>query len=104
MKNKEFNGFASEAQYEAVFNAVKSAIVEFDSLDYFAVYGDVDGRYHHHRGSIDVQLGTGLNLTIEYDGSIQNIECDYPFNMFEVDMIQGLYEEADNILAVYNQY
>ena len=98
MKNKEFNGFASEAQYEAAFNAVKNAIVEFDSLDYFAVYGNPDNR------TIDVQAGSGLNFTIDYDGSIQNIECDYPFNMFEVEMIQDIYENAESILAVYEQY
>ena len=85
MTNQKYNGFASEEQYEAAFNAVKDAIVEFDSFDCFAVYGDPDNR------TIDVQAGSGLNLTIDYDGSIQNIECDYPFNMFEVEMIQGLY-------------
>lgn len=96
MTNQKYNGFASEEQYEAAFNAVKDAIVEFDSLDCFAVYGDPDNR------TIDVQAGSGLNLTIDYDGSIQNIECDYPFNMFEVEMIQGLYECSNEILSVFD--
>lgn len=98
MKNKEFNGFATEEQYVAVFNAVKSAIVNFDDLDYFAVYGYPDTT------DIDVQIGTGLSLCICEDGSIQDIECDYPFNMFEVEMIQDIYENAESILAVYEQY
>lgn len=98
MKNKNFNGFASEEQYEAVFNAVKSAIVNFDCLDYFAVY--YDDRYDE----ISVQLGEGLSLSIYSDGSIQDIECDYPFNMFEVEMIQEIYEDTESILAVCEQY
>lgn len=98
MKNREYNGFASEAQYEAVFNAVKSAIVNFDDLDYFAVY--YDDRY----GEISVQLGEGLSLSIYSDGSIQDIECDYNFNMFEVEMIQDIYESTEEILAVCEQY
>lgn len=53
------NGFASEAQYEAVFNAVKKAVVEYDSLDYFAVY--------YWDEQISVQLGTGLSLAIMHD-------------------------------------
>lgn len=96
MENKEYNGFASEAQYEAVFNAVKKAIVEFDSLDYFAVY------YWDER--ISVQLGTGLSLVIQYDHTIQEIECDYPFNMFEVEMIEGIYECTDDIWTAFEQY
>ena len=92
MKNKNFNGFASEAQYEAVFNAVKSAIVNFDVLDYFAVYGD--------SGIISVVLGSGLSLNI-YDGTINDINCDYEFNMFEVEMIQDLYEDVEFIEAAY---
>lgn len=94
MKNKEFNGFASEAQYEAVFNAVKNAITNFDVLDYFAVYGYDD------RAEIEVQLGEGLSLSI-YDGTVNDIECDYPFNMFEVEMIQDLYEDVEYIERVY---
>lgn len=94
MKNKNFNGFASEEQYEAVFNAVKSAIVNFDCLDYFAVYGYDD------RAEIEVQLGEGLSLSI-YDGSVYDIDCDYEFNMFEVEMIQDLYEDAEYIERVY---
>lgn len=95
MKNKNFNGFASEEQYEAVFNAVKSAIVNFDCLDYFAVY------YDDRSDEISVQLGTGLSLVIENDYSIQEIECDYPFKMFEVEMIQDLYEDVELIEAAY---
>ena len=98
MKNKEFNGFASEAQYEAVKKAIEDAVVYSSDIDYFEVY------YDDRTDEISVQLGEGLCLSIIYDGSIEDIECDYPFNMFEVEMIQDIYENVEGILAVCEQY
>lgn len=101
MEQKKYNGFASEAQYEAVKKAVNDAVVYSSDLD-----AEIDVKLNDYGDdiySIDVDFD-GLRLTICDDGSINDIECDYAFNMFEVEMIQDIYENVEGILAVCEQY
>lgn len=101
MENTKFNGFASEAQYEAVKKAVYDAVVYSSDLDE-EIDVSLDSRKFYY--SIDVDFNDGLKLSIMNDGSIQDIECDRPFNMFEVEMIQDIAESIEEILDVYEQY
>ena len=94
MENTKFNGFASEEQYLAVKKAVNDAVVYSSDLD-----NEIEVSFD---GSIDVDFD-GLKLSI-FDGTVQDIECDYAFNMFEVEMIQDIYENVEGIMAVYEQY
>lgn len=101
MENKKFNGFVSEEQYEAVKKAVNDAVVYSSDLDN-EIEVSLDSCEFSY--SIDVDFQDGLKLSIMDDASIQDIECDYAFNMFEVEMIQDIYENVEGILAVCEQY
>jgi hypothetical protein len=91
MEKRNYNGFASEAQYEAVKNAVKNAIVNYDVLATFMVTFE-DKRINVYADGLSFDIDTT-------EETINNIECEYPMGMFEVDMVQEVYERMDDIMT-----
>ena len=89
MKNKEFNGFASEAQYEAVKNAVNECVGR----------SDIEVTFDDFEHTINVD-GVDYTFTIRMD-YMRKIMI-YTSTYF--DEVMTIYKNIANIWAVCEQY
>ena len=96
MENKNYNGFASEAQYLAVRKEVSDAVAIFREVeDEFEVYGNTEFC------TIDIIFWGWLHITL-CGGEIAEIEVgDIPFNMYEVEMIEAINDSVEDIYEAY---
>lgn len=85
------NGFVSNEQYNDVYKAVaQAAIVDFTEVE------DLDVKYD----GFDYIIVTmdGLEFDIDFsDETIKNITCDYPMSMFEITLINNVYNNINKI-------
>lgn len=97
MKNKNFNGFASEAQYEAVFDAIKK-LVYYEDYETFMVSRDDEGEIKIFLDDIEITLGI-------YEDSMR-VYCDREMCTNEIDDISCIYRNCSKIcdyVAYYDE-
>ena len=96
MTNKNYNGFASEAQYEAVKKAVAGKLTCKWSKDEYDVYGD-DRMY----GCIRIEIGDAT-IDLYYDGSIE-LTADH-ISRAELEDITDVVNGVDDIFDALDKY
>ena len=87
MKNTKYNGFASEAQYEAVFDAIKK-LVYYDDYETFMVSRD-DNEIKIFLDDIEITLGI-------YEDSMR-VYCDREMGINEIEDISDIYLKHNKI-------
>lgn len=98
MTNKDYNGFASKEQYLAVKKEIENAITNLDDLGTFMVTYDEDSDY------INV-IADGLTFDIDItELTIKHIGCGYCMDMYEVNMVQDVFNVLGRVNSAFIKY
>ena len=94
MEQKNYYGFASEEQYEAVFDAIKK-LVYYDYYETFMVSRS-EGEIKIFLDDIEITLGI-------YDGSMR-VYCDREMGTNEIEDISDIYLKHSKICDLVLNY